>query len=107
MSNHYHDCLKYTACNSMHATPFCTKERTQLMDPRFASSLCSLIDGKNLRRYDDCLKYTVCSGKKALMMAGLERHSQPEGYAQLDPTRVGILIGTGMGGLTVFQDGEL
>ncbi|MEW5318961.1 MAG: hypothetical protein WDW38_010140 [Sanguina aurantia] len=65
----------------------------------------NLIDGKNLRRYDDCLKYTVCSGKKALMMAGLERHSQPEGYAQLDPTRVGILIGTGMGGLTVFQDG--
>lgn len=25
---------------------------------------------------------------------------------QVDPTRVGVLVGTGMGGLTVFQDGE-
>lgn len=64
-----------------------------------------LIDKKNARRYDDCLKYTVVSGKKALQMAGLEKEKNPEGYAKLNPQRVGVLVGTGMGGLTVFQDG--
>ncbi|GFR48682.1 hypothetical protein Agub_g10637 [Astrephomene gubernaculifera] len=64
-----------------------------------------LIDKKNARRYDDCLKYTMVSGKKALIMAGLEKERCSEGYKQVDPTRVGVLVGSGMGGLTVFQDG--
>ena len=66
----------------------------------------SLIDAKNARRYDDCLKYAVVSGRKALIQAGLDKERSPEGYAKLDVTRVGVLIGTGMGGLTVFQDGK-
>eukprot|EP00198_Chlamydomonas_reinhardtii_P011862 XP_001701199.1 3-ketoacyl-CoA-synthase [Chlamydomonas reinhardtii] len=65
----------------------------------------NLIDKKNARRYDDCLKYTMVSGKKALIMAGLEKERCSEGYKKVDPTRVGVLVGTGMGGLTVFQDG--
>lgn len=63
-----------------------------------------LIDKKNARRYDDCLSYTLVSAKKALQMAGIEKESCPEGYEAVDKTRVGILVGTGMGGLTVFQD---
>jgi hypothetical protein len=39
-------------------------------------------------------------------MAGLEKEANPEAYGKLDHTRVGVLVGTGMGGLTVFQDGE-
>jgi 3-oxoacyl-[acyl-carrier-protein] synthase II len=65
----------------------------------------SLIDAKNARRYDDCLKYCMVAGKKALRMAGLEKEANAEGYSKLDATRVGVLVGTGMGGLTVFQDG--
>lgn len=77
---------------------------------RFAAQIANfdvegLIDAKNARRYDDCLKYTVVSGRKALIQAGLDKHRTPEGYARIDPTRVGCLIGTGMGGLSVFQDG--
>lgn len=64
-----------------------------------------LIDAKNARRYDDCLKYTMVSSKKALRMAGLEKHANADGYSKLDLSRVGVLVGTGMGGLTVFQDG--
>lgn len=70
------------------------------------NSSFSLIDKKNARRYDDCLKYTMISGKKALIQAGLEKERNSEGYSKLDPTRVGVLVGSGMGGLTVFQDGE-
>ncbi len=29
----------------------------------------------------------------------------PEAYEKLDKARVGVLVGTGMGGLQVFQDG--
>jgi len=65
----------------------------------------SLMDKKNSRRYDDCLKYTIVSGKKALRMAGLEKEANNAAYKKLDHTRVGILVGSGMGGLTVFQDG--
>ncbi len=65
-----------------------------------------MIDKKNARRYDDSIKYTMVAGKKALVMAGLEKERNSEGYKQLDVTRTGVLVGTGMGGLTVFQDGE-
>ena len=81
-------------------------ERHDLTSAMPMRSSSSLIDAKNARRYDDCLKYTVVSGRKALIQAGLDRERNPEGYAKLDVARVGVLIGTGMGGLTVFQDGE-
>lgn len=41
------------------------------------------------------------------MQAGLLKDTHPDAHAKLDPTRVGVLVGTGMGGLTVFQDGKL
>lgn len=47
----------------------------------------------------------MVAGRKALIQAGLDKEHNPEGHSKLDPTRCGVLIGTGMGGLTVFQDG--
>jgi len=64
-----------------------------------------LIDKKNARRYDDCLKYTMVSGKKALAQAGLDKEANASAYSQLDLSRCGVLVGSGMGGLSVFQDG--
>uniref|UniRef100_A0A0D9W5I2 3-oxoacyl-[acyl-carrier-protein] synthase n=1 Tax=Leersia perrieri TaxID=77586 RepID=A0A0D9W5I2_9ORYZ len=61
------------------------------------------IDGKNDRRLDDCLRYCIVSGKKALEDAGLGKGS--DGHSKLDKVRAGVLVGTGMGGLTVFSDG--
>ncbi len=69
-------------------------------------ALRSLIDKKNARRYDDCLKYTMVSGKKALAQAGLDKEANASAFSQLDLTRCGVLVGSGMGGLSVFQDGE-
>lgn len=64
-----------------------------------------LIDKRSERRYDDCLKYTMVGSKKALADAGLSRESNPEAFEKLDKARVGVLVGSGMGGLQVFQDG--
>lgn len=62
-----------------------------------------LVDKKNARRYDDCITYTFVASKKALRQAGLEKGTD-EAYEKLDKTKVGVLVGSGMGGLTVFQD---
>jgi 3-oxoacyl-[acyl-carrier-protein] synthase II len=64
-----------------------------------------LIDKKNERRYDDCIKYTLVACKKALTDAGLSKDTHQEAYEKLDKKRVGVLVGSGMGGLQVFQDG--
>eukprot|EP00877_Chromochloris_zofingiensis_P012164 jgi/Chrzof1/7200/Cz02g14160.t1_KAS1[v5.2] len=64
-----------------------------------------LIDKKNARRYDDCLKYTMVSGKKALEQAGLSKEKNSDAFGKLDLTKCGVLVGSGMGGLSVFQDG--
>jgi len=37
---------------------------------------------------------------QALQAAGLEKGANPDGYGALDKTRVGVLVGSGMGGLT-------
>lgn len=37
---------------------------------------------------------------QALQAAGLEKHADPEGHGALDKTRVGVLVGSGMGGLS-------
>jgi 3-oxoacyl-(acyl-carrier-protein) synthase len=42
---------------------------------------------------------------QALIDAGLDREHAASAYEALDKTRAGVLIGSGMGGLTVFQDG--
>ncbi|CAL5051583.1 unnamed protein product [Urochloa decumbens] len=61
------------------------------------------IDGKNDRRLDDCLRYCIVSGKKALESAGIGNGSKA--MEKVDKARAGVLVGTGMGGLTVFSDG--
>ncbi|GMH20373.1 hypothetical protein Nepgr_022214 [Nepenthes gracilis] len=59
------------------------------------------IDGKNDRRLDDCLRYCLVAGKKALEDADLGGDK----LSKIDKVRAGVLVGTGMGGLTVFSDG--
>ncbi|KVG91898.1 3-oxoacyl-[acyl-carrier-protein] synthase 2 [Cynara cardunculus var. scolymus] len=59
------------------------------------------IDGKNDRRLDDCLRYCIVAGKKALEDADLGGDKR----SKIDKERAGVLVGTGMGGLTVFSDG--
>ncbi|KAL9678849.1 hypothetical protein QQ045_016700 [Rhodiola kirilowii] len=59
------------------------------------------IDGKNDRRLDDCWRYCLVAGKKALEDASLG----PEALETMDKTKIGVVIGTGMGGLTAFSSG--
>ncbi|XP_039142610.1 3-oxoacyl-[acyl-carrier-protein] synthase I, chloroplastic-like [Dioscorea cayenensis subsp. rotundata] len=59
------------------------------------------IDGKNDRRLDDCWRYCLVAGRRALDDANLG-----EGVLQtMDKSKIGVLVGSGMGGLTVFSNG--
>ena len=73
---------------------------------RFAASVKDFevgdyMEKKQARRVDPFVRYTVVAGKKALENAQLT----PEVIATLDKSRCGILIGSGMGGMTVFSKG--
>ncbi len=59
------------------------------------------IDKKQARRIDPFILYAVVAGKRALRAAGLVDSS----FDKLDKTRSGILIGSGMGGMTTFNEG--
>ncbi|KAK9122025.1 hypothetical protein Syun_019642 [Stephania yunnanensis] len=59
------------------------------------------IDGKNDRRLDDCWRYCLVAGRRALEDANLG----PEVLDNMDRTKIGVLVGSGMGGLTAFTSG--
>ena len=59
------------------------------------------MDKKQARRVDPFIRYTMVSGKKALESAGLKG----EALEKLDKKRCGIVIGSGMGGMSVYYEG--
>jgi 3-oxoacyl-[acyl-carrier-protein] synthase II len=66
-------------------------------------SMESYIDPKQARRIDPFIQYGMVAGKKALEHAGITSDT----LKLLDLERAGILIGSGMGGMNVFQDGVI
>jgi len=59
------------------------------------------LDKKQARRVDNYISYAMVAGKKALEHAQLNS----EGLLNLDKSRCGVLVGSGMGGMGVFSDG--
>lgn len=59
------------------------------------------IDEKNDRRLDDCWRYCLVAGKKALEAANLGNQL----LQTMDRTRIGVLVGSSLGGLTAFSNG--
>lgn len=59
------------------------------------------LDKKQARRVDPFIRYTVVAGKKALEKAGLTGAEMEK----LDKKRCGVIIGSGMGGMSVFSEG--
>jgi 3-oxoacyl-[acyl-carrier-protein] synthase II len=59
------------------------------------------IDKKQARRIDPFIRYAMVAGKKALELGQLKG----DAFKSLNLLRCGIIIGSGMGGMTVFHDG--
>ncbi len=56
------------------------------------------MDKKQARRVDPFIRYTMVSGKRALENAKVD-------LSKLDKKKCGIVIGSGMGGMSIFYDG--
>ena len=77
------------------------------MTTRFAADVQDLdpspyIEKKQIRRLDPYAVYAVVAGHKALEDAKLTK----EALENLDKTKAGVIIGSGMGGMQVFFDGS-
>ncbi|XP_047973225.1 3-oxoacyl-[acyl-carrier-protein] synthase I, chloroplastic-like [Salvia hispanica] len=59
------------------------------------------INGKDDRRLDDCWRYSLVAGKRALDDAALGEQV----VDTMDKTRIGVLVGSGMGNQTAFTNG--
>ncbi|KAH0466933.1 hypothetical protein IEQ34_004171 [Dendrobium chrysotoxum] len=57
------------------------------------------VDQKSDRRLDDCWRYCLVAGKKALESANLG----PQQLISMDRSRIGAVVGAGVGGLTIFS----
>ena len=57
------------------------------------------IDKKQARRLDRCIAFAIVAGKKALLSAGF-----PLSGGSIDRERAGVLIGSGIGGMSTFFD---
>ena len=73
---------------------------------RFAGAIRNFDTGeymekKQARRVDPFIRYAIVAGKKALEHGNLNS----EEVAKLDKSRCGIVIGSGMGGMSIFYDG--
>ncbi|XP_057966801.1 3-oxoacyl-[acyl-carrier-protein] synthase I, chloroplastic-like [Malania oleifera] len=79
------------------ASEFSVRFAAQIRD--FSSE--GYIDGKNDRRLDDCWRYCLVAGKRALEGANLG----PKSLETMDRSKIGVLVGTGMGGLATFSNG--
>ncbi|HEY8164890.1 MAG TPA: beta-ketoacyl-ACP synthase II [Gemmatimonadaceae bacterium] len=56
------------------------------------------MDRKDAKRADHFTQYAVAAAKQAMDDAGL---AEPNG---LDPDRIGVIVGSGIGGLKIFED---
>lgn len=59
------------------------------------------MDAKQARRSDPCMRYAVVAGKKALIHAGFSL----ETLEGIDKKRTGVMISSGMGGMSTYQEG--
>jgi 3-oxoacyl-[acyl-carrier-protein] synthase II len=59
------------------------------------------MDKKLARRSDKFIKYAIVASKKALEMANLDQDE----LSNLDKTKIGAIISSGMGGMQTFSDG--
>lgn len=64
-----------------------------------------MLGGRSEDRFAKQQLCLLAAPKQALTDAGLDKEHHADAYRALDKTKAGVLIGSGMGGLTVFQDG--
>ncbi|NGX39220.1 MAG: 3-oxoacyl-[acyl-carrier-protein] synthase 2 [Chlamydiae bacterium] len=74
---------------------------TQIAGTAQAFDVEGYMDKKQARRVDPCIRFTIYAGKRALEQSGLTE----EAFDKLDLKKCGVLVGTGMGGMSTLYEG--
>lgn len=100
--DHFYRCLLEGKSGVASITSFpCDEYPTRIAAEIHGFDPGAYIDKKQARRIDNCMAYAIVAGKKALAYA----HLTGDAFANLDKTRCGILIGSGMGGMERYVEG--
>ncbi len=81
----------------------CSEFPTRIAAPVSDFDTEGYLDKKQARRVDPVISYGIVAGKKALEHAGFNL----EEIKQLDRSKYGIIVGSGMGGMSAYTDGIL
>lgn len=81
----------------------CSDYPTRIAAPVQGFDTEGYLDKKQARRTDPFISYSIVAGKKALEHSGFNL----EDLSNIDKSRCGIIIGSGMGGMSVYSDGIL
>ncbi len=81
----------------------CSEYPTRIGAPVQEFETDGYLDKKQARRVDPYIAYGIVSGKQALEHAGFDLGKLDE----LDKTRCGIIVGSGMGGMSAYTSGIL
>lgn len=90
--------------NGRHGAGYVTRFNTEGFASRIACEVKGFkpedtVDPKTLRRADVFVQYALVAGAEALRDAGIE-----VGTDGLDPTRFGVIVGSGIGGIGVIEE---
>lgn len=65
------------------------------------------MNAKDARRFDIFIQYGVAAATQALQQAGFVTDSQASPVTGIDPERIGVLIGSGIGGISNIEDNAI
>lgn len=84
-----------------------TEYRSQIAGTVDDFDVSQYMSAKDARRYDEFMQYGVAAASQALQDAGLipELHASP--VQHIDADRIGVLIGSGIGGINLIEENAL
>lgn len=81
--------------------------RCQIAGTVTGFDISQYMTAKDARRYDEFVQYGVAAAAQALQQAGLINDLQASPVQGVDPQRLGVLIGSGIGGIATIEENTL
>ena len=81
--------------------------RAQIAGTVEGFDISQYMSAKDARRYDTFVQYGEAAAAQALQQAGFISDLQASPVTGVDPNRIGVLIGSGIGGITTIEENTL
>lgn len=81
--------------------------RSQIAGTVEGFDVSQYMNAKEARRYDVFIQYGVAAAAQALKQAGLTETLQANPVINVDPYRIGVVIGSGIGGISLIEENAL